>query len=83
MAVGMIQETGPYESGSLKNQIYPGSNKMRDQALFPRLETGVNTDDIILTTFVNGSYRRIDDRSKCTDSGFDQASIKPKRLWSE
>lgn len=53
---------------------------MRDQALFPRLETGVNTDDIILTTFVNGSYRRIDDRSKCTDSGFDQASIKPKKI---
>jgi len=80
MAAGMIQETGPYESGSLKNQIFPGSNKMRDQALFPRLETGVNTDDIILTTVVNSSYCSIDDRSKCTDSRFDQTMIKQKKI---
>ena len=56
MAAEMTQETGQNKERGLKNQIFPVSNKMRYQALFPRVLTGVDTDYIIMTTFVNGSY---------------------------
>jgi len=49
MAAEMTQETGQNKERGLKDQIFPGSNKIRCHVLFPRMITGVDIDYIIMS----------------------------------